>query len=169
MLIKLMTASALATLGVVGTLPTTPSTEIMGTNNLATTLNALPVNTMAQKLSSEKPLEDLTGVNFSALHEQLFGKCGQWYVTARLAGWPADQWPTISKVMWRESRCDPNAWNGHDAGLMQINRIHTRYIADMGLVWPDAMFNAYKNLLYARTLWERAGWEPWTFKGTTPG
>lgn len=102
-------------------------------------------------------------------HPNMLDKCGQWYTTAIDAGWPESEWPTISKVMWRESRCDPNAWNGADAGLMQINRIHTRYVAEMGMVWPWDMFDPTSNLEYARSLWERAGWEPWIFKGVVPG
>jgi hypothetical protein len=97
------------------------------------------------------------------------GKCGEWYDTAMSAGWPADEWPTISKVMWRESRCLVDAWNGHDAGLMQINQIHKPRLRYLGMSHPDTMFNPYWNLVFARDLWERAGWEPWTFKGVVPG
>lgn len=120
-------------------------------------------------LSSEKQLADMTGVNFDGFYQKLFGRCGQWYTTARDAGWPADQWPTVSKVMWRESRCQPDAWNGADAGLMQINRIHRHYMEPMGMTFPTSMFDPASNLVYARTLWERAGWEPWIFKGVVPG
>jgi len=112
------------------------------------------------------PLDD---VDWVALARATYGKCGEWYDTAMSAGWPKDQWPTISKVMWRESRCTPDAWNGQDAGLLQINRVHKKYLVDMGLVFPSAMFNPYLNLYYARTLWERAGWEPWKFRGVVPG
>lgn len=119
--------------------------------------------------SSEKPLANMTGINFGDMHTEMFGRCGQWYTTARDAGWPIEEWPTVSKVMWRESRCDSDAWNGADAGLMQINQIHRRYLAEMGMSFPTSMFDPYWNLLYARSLWERAGWEPWIFKGVVPG
>lgn len=99
----------------------------------------------------------------------MLDKCGEWYTTARDAGWSDSEWAVLSKIMWRESRCDPHAWNGADAGLTQINRVHRGYVADMGMVWPWDMFDPYMNLVYARSLWERAGWEPWTFRGVVPG
>ena len=111
----------------------------------------------------------LEGVDWVALARHNHGKCGEWYDTAMSAGWPEDQWRTISKVMWRESRCQPDAWNGHDAGLMQINQIHKSRLRHLGMSHPDTMFNPYWNLVFARDLWERAGWEPWTFKGVVPG
>ena len=112
------------------------------------------------------PLDD---VDWVALARDTYGKCGEWYDTAMSAGWPEDQWPTISKVMWRESRCTSDAWNGQDAGLMQINKVHRHYMDDMGMVFPESMFDPYMNLVYARSLWERAGWEPWKFRGIIPG
>lgn len=124
---------------------------------------------MTYETTTSTTVSPLDNVDWVALARATYGKCGEWYDTAMEAGWPADQWPTISKVMWRESRCTPDAWNGADAGLMQINKVHRRYLTDMNLIFPSAMFNPYWNLLYARTLWERAGWEPWKFKGVVPG
>jgi len=112
---------------------------------------------------------DITGVDLAPLYQQLFGRCGQWYPLAREVGWSIEEWETLSKVMWRESRCDPNAWNGHDAGLMQINQIHTKHMEQYGYQFPTSMFLPETNLTYALDLWNRAGWEPWTFKGVTPG
>ena len=53
-------------------------------------------------------------------------ECAEWYPLAIEVGWPADEWPNVAKIMWRESRCRPEAHNGTDPnggsfGLMQIN------------------------------------------------
>ena len=37
------------------------------------------------------------------------GKCTQWHELALSVGWPEEQLPTLDKVMWRESRCTPDA------------------------------------------------------------
>lgn len=52
--------------------------------------------------------------------------CAEWYPLAMQVGWPAEEWPNVAKIMWRESRCRPEAHNGTDPnggsfGLMQIN------------------------------------------------
>lgn len=56
----------------------------------------------------------------------LYGRCGEWHDMALGLGWPAEEWPTLSKVMYRESRCDITAHNSTDPlsgsrGLLQIN------------------------------------------------
>ena len=70
--------------------------------------------------------------------------------------------------MWRESRCTTDAWNGHDAGLTQINQIHTKWLSQMGYSHPDDMFDPEKNLSFAYSLWNgreengQCGWTPWS-------
>jgi hypothetical protein len=83
-------------------------------------------------------------------------------------GWPEEEWKTLSQVMWRESRCQTDAWNGHDAGLMQINQIHTEWAAQMGFTHPEDLFTPENNLLFALRLWETSGWRPWRFSGPIP-
>ena len=90
-----------------------------------------------------------------------WGACGQWHDIALLIGWPAEEWPTLSRVLYRESRCIPSAWNGHDAGLTQVNQIHREWISQMGLTFPDSMFNPVENLRFALSLWNSSGWRPW--------
>jgi len=89
------------------------------------------------------------------------------------AGWPADRQTleTLMSVIWRESRCQPDAWNGHDAGLTQINQIHAAWIEDLGLgEHPQAMFNPLLNLEFAWKLYSsreqagKCGWTPWSLK-----
>jgi hypothetical protein len=54
-----------------------------------------------------------------------------------------------------------DAWNGHDAGLTQVNQIHKKWLAEMGWNHPNDMFDPEKNLTFALRLWETSGWKPW--------
>lgn len=98
----------------------------------------------------------------------LYGQCGEWRNLALAVGWPPDQWETLSRVMYRESRCSPYAFSGSDAGLMQINRIHTEWASIMGWAWPDDLFIAENNLTFALRLYTTSGWAPWRFSGPVP-
>jgi hypothetical protein len=97
-----------------------------------------------------------------------YGQCGEWHDLAIDVGWPEEQWKKLSYVIWKESRCTVDAWNGQDAGLTQINRIHTEWLASMGLKHPDDMFNPRLNLEFAFKLWSSreekglCGWKPWS-------
>lgn len=56
----------------------------------------------------------------------LYGRCGEWFSLASAIGWPDEEWPTLSKVLYRESRCNIGSHNATDPmsgsrGLMQIN------------------------------------------------
>jgi hypothetical protein len=90
-------------------------------------------------------------------------QCPQWWPLAVQVGWPVEQLPMLDRVMWRESRCLPDAWNGHDAGLTQINQIHTEFVAVMGWSWPNDMYIPELNLRFALKLWQGKGWQPWKF------
>lgn len=113
-------------------------------------------------------LPDLSGVDFVQMARDAYGKCGEWHDLAISVGWPEEEWSTLSAIIWRESRCDASAWNGADAGLTQINRIHTEWLNSMGFSHPDDMFNPEKNLYFAYRLWDASGWRPWRFSGTIP-
>ena len=90
-----------------------------------------------------------------------WGPCGEWHDLAISVGWPEEEWETLGKIIWRESRCTMDAWNGHDAGLTQINQIHTKWLNQMGFSHPDDMFDPEKNLTFAYRLWSGSGWKPW--------
>ena len=90
-----------------------------------------------------------------------WGQCGEWHDLAISVGWPEEEWPTLNKIIWRESRCTMDAWNGHDAGLTQVNQIHKKWLAEMGWTHPNDMFDPEKNLTFALRLWETSGWKPW--------
>ena len=93
--------------------------------------------------------------------------CQEWLPLAVQVGWPQDRQvlEKLLAVMYRESRCQPDADSGPDHGLMQINRIHTAWLAS-GWGWThDDMFDARKNLTFALALWQGSGWKPWRFSG----
>lgn len=126
--------------------PTTPPTEA-------------PIPTLPGGLQIDGSGEFTPG--YVEAQRLTWGDCGEWHDIALLIGWPAEEWPTLSRVLYRESRCTPDAWNGHDAGLTQVNQIHREWISQMGLTFPDSMFNPVENLRFALALWEASGWRPW--------
>jgi len=100
----------------------------------------------------------------------MYGQCGEWHDTAISVGWSEQEWPTLSRVLYKESRCTPDAWNGHDSGLAQINQIHKEWAAQMGFSFPDDLFVPANNLYFAYRLWSSreekglCGWKPWSIK-----
>lgn len=44
----------------------------------------------------------------------IYGKCGEWRELALTVGWPAEEWPTLSHVLYRESRCNIGSHNKTD-------------------------------------------------------
>ena len=121
-----------------------------------------PTTTIAAPTTTEGPILPIVGPDTP---------CQEWVPEAIQAGWPADRQilETLMSIMWRESRCQPDAWNGHDAGLTQINQIHSKWIAELGFGnHPDAMFNPLLNLEFAWKLYRSreakglCGWKPWS-------
>jgi hypothetical protein len=88
------------------------------------------------------------------------GQCGEWYDLAISVGWPPSDWETLSRVMYRESRCIPTVDSGPDHGLTQINQIHSEWLTQMGLS-HDLMFDPELNLRFALALRTSSGWKPW--------
>ena len=93
--------------------------------------------------------------------------CAAYVADAITAGWPADQAPTIARVMFRESRCIPTAYNAKDSnggsrGLMQINGTHKRWLMQLGYINNlDDLFNPDINLRAALHLYGMVGWSAW--------
>lgn len=131
-----------------------------------TTTNA-PKIEASTTTTTEVPLEFYLGDLIDDART-IHGECGEWYETAMQAGWQADEWDRLSAIMFRESRCTPDACSKstsglkcRDAGLLQVNQIHTKYLADLGWTFPDDMFDPLNNLQFARRLYEGSGWRPW--------
>lgn len=62
-----------------------------------------------------------------------------------------------------ESELNPNAVSPtNDHGLFQINAVHRAAFSRVtGLAWSH-VYDAYANARYARDLYNRQGWSPWT-------
>lgn len=136
------------------------ATTISPTTTIATTTTQAPVPSTVP-LTYEQTVE---------LARAVWGKCGEWHDLAVSVGWPESEWPRLGHVLYRESRCTPSAWNGSDAGLAQINQIHTDWALQMGMTFPTDLFIPANNLYFAYRLWSAreekglCGWTPWSFK-----
>jgi hypothetical protein len=108
--------------------------------------------------------------------------CPEWHQTALEVGWPPEQLPKLSYVLWRESRCDPSAHNTKDPtpdgsrGIAQINGYWCRvnqynpegFLQVRGILDTCAdLHDPVVNLTAALAIWEygrelgRSGWGPW--------
>jgi len=73
----------------------------------------------------------------------------------------------LARVMFRESRCIPTAYNAKDSnggsrGLMQINGTHKRWLMQLGYINNlDDLYNPDINLRAALHLYDMVGWSAW--------
>jgi hypothetical protein len=103
-------------------------------------------------------------------------KCVEWTATALAAGWQPDDLPRLMRVMYRESRCLPDACSipdrpdlrrCRDWGLMQINDYSWKTTVRSYGFQMEHMHNPFWNLWFARWLFEYSedrngcGWQPW--------
>ena len=93
--------------------------------------------------------------------------CAQYVADAITAGWPADQAPMLARVMFRESRCNPLAYNAKDSnggsrGLMQMNGTHVQWLTELGYITTlDDLFKPEVNLAASAHLYRMVGWQAW--------
>ena len=93
--------------------------------------------------------------------------CAEYVADAITAGWPADQSPVLARIMFRESRCNPKAWNGADSnggsrGLLQVNGIHEAWLIEAGIITKlDDLFYPDVNIKAALHLYRMVGWSAW--------
>jgi hypothetical protein len=106
-------------------------------------------------------------------------KCVEWTQTAVDAGWATEDLPRLFRVMYRESRCLPDACSipdqpqfrqCRDWGLMQINDYSWKTtVRNQGMQMSD-MHDPYLNLVFAKWLFDYSedrngcGWQPWLGK-----
>jgi hypothetical protein len=100
--------------------------------------------------------------------------CEQFSALAVNLGWPADQRTVLESIMFRESRCIPNAYNGKDPqggsrGLMQLNGFWTPWLMERGLITSEEnLLQADVNLRAALAIYDYGverhgyGWGPWS-------
>jgi len=130
-----------------------PAPKIQPGEQISTVLNSVVPNTIALT-----PIPTTTAVPKG---------CAQYVADAITAGWPADQAPMLARVMFRESRCDPTAFNAKDSnggsrGLLQINGTHKLWLMQTGYINNlDDLFNPDINLRAALHLWNMVGWSAW--------
>jgi hypothetical protein len=91
-------------------------------------------------------------------------RCPQWIGLALETGFPADELATVDRLLWRESRCNPDAYNGDDPnggsrGLMQVNGIWCEwYMQSLGILAAcDDLFDPAVNLRAALAIRHRQG------------
>lgn len=139
-----------------------------------------PPSTTAPPTTTIPPVDPWTLIDWSALRDAMsqhdpvyikaqrdkYGRCGEWHDLALEVGWPADVWPWLQGTMYRESRCTATAWNGHDAGLTQINQVHSKRLNEWGFAHPESMFNPRHNLEYALFLYRMSGCAPWRYSNS---
>ena len=117
-----------------GYTPTTTSTTLV-TNQLTrnTDLNQLPV----EVAESPEPVASTLSATTAPL--QLGVRCGDWASVALRAGWPEDRLEVLlDDIVWDESRCLPDATNGADHGLLQINwTTWSEYVQSFGFTRDD--------------------------------
>jgi len=99
----------------------------------------------------------------------IYGKCGEWRELALMIGWPAEEWPTLSYVLHRESRCNVGSHNKTDPmsgsrGLMQINGFWCK----PSKYWPNGWLQAQGILTSCDDLYDpetnlRAGLAIWLY------
>lgn len=130
-----------------------------------------PVTMSAQEVPIEEPA-DLEPEESGIMHH-----CPQWEAEAVRQGWPVDQLNRLDHIMWRESRCKPDAHNTKDPtkygsrGLLQING----YWCSGNRFWPDGwlqthvgidscddLFDPAVNLRSALFMYNNSGWGPWS-------
>lgn len=100
-------------------------------------------------------------------------RCPQYEQLAKDAGFPKNEITTVSYVMWKESRCAPNAHNPDDPGagsygLMQINSVWFDRLVNAGIIKKkDDLFDPATNLTAAFFVWTESvrsnnyGWDDW--------
>ena len=86
-----------------------------------------PVVVTEQAVRVEEPTTTTTSPPVPAYRGRVDQVCPQWMDLARSVGWPEEELSKLSYIIYRESRCQPEAWNQDDPtpdgsrGLTQIN------------------------------------------------
>lgn len=95
-------------------------------------------------------------------------RCPEMLRVAVAVGWPTNVLPTLDRVLWRESRCDPTATNlvppDQSYGLMQVNvrgALWPDRQGKCGLTAPEDLLDPAVNLSCGLVLWHESGWSPW--------
>jgi len=164
--------------------------KIVGTFLLFTGLmlsgGTVQLATVSAQSAPPTPPIDLSGVNWTDLARLVYGQCGEYHDLAINVGWPEKEWKTLSRVMYRESRCNTNSLykkdpNGGSRGLIQINGYWCRpsryskagWLQDQGILNScEDLFNPEVNLRAGLAIFNyskvknKCGWRPWATRCT---
>lgn len=134
---------------------------------LRATLEALPDNPLVLGRTTVHP--DGTTTESTA---PVDSRCPEHYDAALRAGWTVEHWPRLDYIMWRESRCNQNAYNGRGRddsySLLQLNmKAHRRWVGPL-VDWDfSKLYEPETNLRIGKVLYDKArqmygcGWQPW--------
>lgn len=67
----------------------------------------------------------------------------------------------MSRIMYRESRCQPEASNSCCSGLLQMHRMHIPRMAWCGVYTRDDYYDPVKNICAAAVLYGNGGIQHW--------
>lgn len=155
----------------VTTTTTNPPTTVVVTTPTTTMPNLDNVDwvALAELYASE---QEAMRTDYIDEQRMLHGQCGEWHDLAISVGWTESEWSTLSRIIYRESRCTPDACSKstsglrcRDAGLVQANQVHTKWLNELGWTFPDSMFDPETNLRFAKMLHDSSGWSPWAWLG----
>lgn len=148
------------------TIPMTPTTTTTTTTTVPVDITPDPVVLLAQVPQ--------------------MSKCPEWTPEALEAGWDEEHLYRLGYILWRESRCQPDAVNASDPnsgsfGLAQINgfwcrpsRYHPEgWLQEQGVLdHCNDLHDPLVNLVAAKAIWDygvergNCPWGPWTTKNT---
>jgi len=127
---------------------------------LALTLAALMLSACHIPWPTEPPIPGLDGTTVD-------GRCTQWEHLLEANGLPVEQ---FSRIMYRESRCNPNARNRSSGarGLLQVMPQHvtrwgscTDLMREYGACTVDALYDPGWNVHLGRAIYDRQGTNAW--------
>jgi len=148
-----------------------------------TSVSQAAINEAIRQDSGQYPDQPTTTTIPVALVDP-FSPCQEWVPLALQAGWPRDREviERLVNIMWRESRCQPSAYNAGDPhggsyGLLQVNgywctssKYHPNgWLQDQGVLDDcSKLYDPATNLLAAWLMYSYSvqrnggdGWNPW--------
>lgn len=98
-----------------------------------------------------------------ATQATIYPRCAEYLPLLLEVGGRLEDWPIWSRVLWTESRCQPEADNGACVGLTQIYyEVHKKWLGDMGID-RAGLLDPRNNLRFAVALQASSGWSPWAY------
>jgi hypothetical protein len=119
-------------------------------------------------------IEPTTTTSSTLFIDPYASACEQFSALAVNIGWPLDQRTVLESIIYRESRCIPNAINKQDPnggsrGLMQINGFWTPWLIERGIIQHKKdLLQAEINLRAGLEIYNYGldrygfGWGPWS-------